>query len=331
MKLGIVLLTLFAQTPPPEPIVWPPPPETPRIKMVGIVEKTTDLKDSWIQRVVRFLTGQKIPYIFYQPYGICVDDSGNIYVADQGIKEVIILNLEKKAIKKIPASGPGYTLKWPQDVTVWEEGKLIFVAEPEQKGVLGFDKNTLKFKYFLSFREWVRPVSLAVNQDKSILYVADSKAHKIFMVDLKTNTLIGSLGERGKSPGKFNYPTHIALDKEGNLYVVDMGNFRVQVFDPNGEVLSFFGQAGDRPGSFARPRGLAVDSDGHIYIADAMFAGFQIYDIYGRIYLFVGGVGVDFGQFSMPGDIAIDKNDRIYVTDPFNHRIQIFQYLKESQ
>ena len=328
LLLGTILLNQLA---PQEPLVWPPPPETPRIQMIGILARTTDLGESWLRRLVRVLTGQKEPWMFFQPYGICVDDSGNIYVADQGLRSVVILNLEKKTRRVLHTSGRGYNLQWPQDVAVWEKGNLLFVAEPEQRAVLGFDRTTLKLKLRYAFEEWIRPVSLAIDPERDILYVSDSKGHAIYLVDLEREGLIDKWGERGSEPGQFNFPTHITVDREGRLYVVDMGNFRIQVFDPSGELLSFFGEPGDRPGAFARPRGIAVDSEGHIYVCDAMFAGFQIYDIYGRLYLFVGGVGTDFCQFSMPGDIAIDQQDRIYVTDPFNHRIQIFQYLKEPE
>lgn len=301
--------------------------------MIGTVAKATDLGESWFRKFIRTLTGQKTPWLFVQPYGIYVDDSGNVYVTDQGLRNVTIFNIDnpKKKRRTIPPVGRGYFLQWPQDVTVWEKGNLILVAEPEQKAVLGFDRTTLAFKARYAFTEWIRPVSLAIDQERNVLYVSDTKAHKIFLVDLENGTLLSELGERGGEPGQFNYPTHITVDRKGRLYVVDMGNFRIQVFSPSGELLSFFGEPGDRPGAFARPRGIAVDSEGHIYVCDAMFAGFQIFDIYGRIYLFVGGVGTDFGQFSMPGDISIDRKDRIFVTDPFNHRIQIFQYLKESE
>jgi len=90
------------------------------------------------------------------------------------------------------------------------------------------------------------------------------------------------------------------LDREGNLYVVDFGNFRVQMFSPGGDFLGMFGEAGDKMGDMARPKGIAVDSDGHIYVVDAAFGNFQIFNREGRILLFVGQMGHRPGQFWLP-------------------------------
>jgi len=110
--------------------------------------------------------------------------------------------------------------------------------------------------------------------------------------------------------------------------VVDSGNFRVQVFDAEGQFIKSFGAVGTAPGSFARPKGVALDSDGNIYVLDAAFGNFQIFDLDGNLLLAVGATGSEPGEFMLPSSINIDETDRVYVVDQINKRVQIFQYMK---
>ena len=77
------------------------------------------------------------------------------------------------------------------------------------------------------------------------------------------------LGPHGSQEGKFNYPTHVALDAVGDVYVMDSLNFRVQIFDRTGKFLSQFGGTGTSIHDFMKPKGIAVDSEGHIWVSDS--------------------------------------------------------------
>ena len=70
------------------------------------------------------------------------------------------------------------------------------------------------------------------------------------------------IGKRGNGPGEFNLPRDLAIGKDGRLYVVDGGNFRVVVFDREGKYLFSFGSVGKQYGQFARPKEIAIDRDG---------------------------------------------------------------------
>ena len=60
-----------------------------------------------------------------------------------------------------------------------------------------------------------------------------------------------------------------AIDGEGNVYVADSWNHRIQVFDPQGRFLRKWGTEGEENGQFADPKGLATDGDGNVYVADS--------------------------------------------------------------
>jgi sugar lactone lactonase YvrE len=67
----------------------------------------------------------------------------------------------------------------------------------------------------------------------------------------------------------FYMPSDIALDKEGNVYVLDSGNHRIQKFDPDGNFLATFGRRGQGPGDFQYPQSIDIDPDGILYVSDS--------------------------------------------------------------
>ena len=129
---------------------------------------------------------------------------------------------------------------------------------------------------------------MAIDGDRQLLYVADSKKHQVFCYSTVDGAAVRTIGRRGSEPGEFNFPTNVFVDKEGRLYVTDTLNFRIQSFDPDGKPLRAFGTLGDTPGSLNRPKGIGVDDEGHIYVADSSFNNFQIFDQAGQLLLFVG-------------------------------------------
>jgi len=66
----------------------------------------------------------------------------------------------------------------------------------------------------------------------------------------------------------FFMPTDISFDSEGNVYVLDSGNHRIQKFSPDGKFLASIGQQGQGPGEFQYPQSLSLDSKGYLYISD---------------------------------------------------------------
>ena len=114
---------------------------------------------------------------------------------------------------------------------------------------------------------------------------------------------------------------------DGLLYVVDGGNFRVQVFDANGKFVRTFGAIGRQGGQFSRPKEIAADAQGNIYVADSAFGNFQIFDRNGVLLLDVGSRGNVDGpaKFMLPSGIAVDTDGRVYVVDEFFRKVEVFR------
>jgi tripartite motif-containing protein 71 len=75
-------------------------------------------------------------------------------------------------------------------------------------------------------------------------------------------------GTAGSGDGQFIDPGVIAVDSEGNTYVTDQGNNRVQKFDSNGNFITKWGSEGSGEGQFNHPLGISLDSEGNVYVVD---------------------------------------------------------------
>src|SRR5206468_2376257 len=101
--------------------------------------------------------------------------------------------------------------------------------------------------------KWRRPVGVAIDSARKRLYVVDAGGvdntdHKVRVLDLDSGKLLSEIGTRGSGPGEFNLPRDATVAADGQLYVVDGGNFRVQVFDVDGKFVRTFGAIGQQSG-----------------------------------------------------------------------------------
>jgi DNA-binding beta-propeller fold protein YncE len=310
-----------------EGIIWPGPPEKPRITYLWTLWRVRGGEGGPLMRAlagtehdVDIEDIRESPFL-KRPHGVFVDDDEVLYVTDLG--RAVVVDLKTSASYLITMMGD-LPLAVPIGITASPDGR-VFLADSDL-GLVGiYTRGGRKFLRLLE--GWFeRPTGLALSTATGRLYVSDSGAHTVYVYDLDGKRL-GSIGRRGEGPGEFNYPTHVAVDREGLLYVADTLNFRVQIFSPEGVFLSSFGRAGDSYMEFDKIKGIAVDSEGHIYVTDAVQDMVKIFDREGRILLFFGKKGFFYGQFYLPAGIHIDSRDRIFVADALNRRVQAFQFL----
>jgi DNA-binding beta-propeller fold protein YncE len=172
------------------------------------------------------------------------------------------------------------------------------------------------------------PRNLAVGPNGNV-YVADTGNSRIVELDEKGNLVKTwgqkSTNEANPAAGTFNEPWGIAVDRQGNVYVADTWNHRIQVFDANGSFLRAFGAPGQveqGPAYFWGPRGVAVDSQGRVYVTDTGNKRVEVFDASGQP-LFGFATGGDAG-LNEPVGIAVGPDGRVFVADTWNNRVAIF-------
>jgi sugar lactone lactonase YvrE len=201
--------------------------------------------------------------------GIGVDAGGNVYVADTGNEVVKKYGASGKYISEIKKEFKNVT-----DVAVTTTGDVV-VSDPGNARVVLMDSAmAIRVPNLLGAMPSDGVRGIATDNGDNI-YVIDASARPgevIKKFDRWGNLLpfhFGSIG--GLESGSFNNPTDLAIDnRNGDIYVVDTGNNRVQRFNAEGNYLSEFGQFGSDNGSFNAPWGIAVDKQGFVYIADSM-------------------------------------------------------------
>lgn len=307
-------------------LLWPPPPQTPRIQYIRTLSKPSDIgvKKTFFTRATEVLSGsEEAEFPLIRPYGIYAN-SQMIYITDPGARILHIFDFENKKYSQIKKAYKTDLIS-PIGVCVDKNGN-IYLSDSLLRRVMVFDRNGDYIRDIGSTKMFVRPTGIAMDEER--VYVVDTHKHQVMVFSKKDRKLLFSFGKNGKDKGEFNFPTNIFMGKDKLLYITDSMNFRVQIFDRDGNYINSFGRLGDSTGYFSKPKGIAVDSDGNIYVSDAHFDIIQIFDKEGRLLLTFGNTGRRAGELVLPAGLFIDDEDRIYVADSYNKRIQIFQYLK---
>ena len=329
-------------------LVWPSPPNIARVHWLDFFAgqkidytppPTKKAKQTWMDR----LAGSKpetekfnpktFPFQLIGPYGIAIDSKGLVYVADQKVGAVFIFNTETHDTQLI-RNGYEAHFGWINGLAI-DDGDRLFVSDGKMKRILIFNaKHEVENQITEGL---VDPVGLAIDNENRFLYVADTQQDQVIVYDADTLKLLRRIGTGGKNhyltdPGNFAAPQGVAVDSDGNLYVTDTLNDRVEIFDADGNFISTFGKNGDGPGTFARPKGIAVDCDGHIWVADEVQDRLQVFNREGQLLTYVGlGHGNLPGQFKALVGVAIDKQNRVFTSEQYPGRVQMFRYITDAE
>jgi tripartite motif-containing protein 71 len=124
--------------------------------------------------------------------------------------------------------------------------------------------------------------------------------------------------------GKIKYPSRIAMDGSGNMYITDQSKYCVHKLDAQGKYIKSWGDKGTGDGQFDTPEGIAVDGSGHVYVCDRQNCRIQKFDSDGKFLTKWGKAGSGDGEFHFPAAVAVDNEGNVFVDDSDNHRVQKF-------
>lgn len=304
---------------------------------------------------------------FYHPDGTAVDSSGNIYVADEfndQIREIsssgVVTTLAGQAGVAGSTNGAGTLALFdhPQGVAVDSSGNL-YVADTLNNEIrkivcTGTTASTCVVSTLAgsttagstdgtgSAASFSHPEGVAVDSLGNV-YVADSANNEIrkispagLVTTLAGTTVAGSANGSGTS-ASFNYPTGVAVDSAGNVYVADANNNEIRMIDTSDVVSTLAGSttAGSADGtgssaSFFTPLGVAVDSAGNVYVADTNNEEIRLVTPKGVVTTLAGQAGVvghadgtgTSATFDSPSGIAVDASGDLFVGDYSNNEIR---------
>ena len=311
--------------------VFPAPPEPARFIYERSIYSSADVvADSKQDEFRRLVTGEtKIGEGLSKPYAIAVQRQ-RIYVGDTVRRTVMVFDLPAKRFYQIGLEDPG-SLRLPLGLDIDSAGNL-YVCDATLKRILIYDASGKFLRQIGSPEQLRRPSGLAVEPSGERVYVVDTggvdtQEHRVAVLDAKSGEHLMDIGKRGTGPGEFNLPRDVAVAPNGLLYVVDGGNFRVQVFNRDGSFVSAFGSVGRQGGQFSRPKEIGIDKSGNVYIVDAAFGNFQVFTSDGQLLLDVGSRANsdEPAKFMLPAGIAIDEDGRVYVVDQFFRKVEVFR------
>lgn len=242
---------------------------------------------------------------FQSPAAIAIDRDEQLYVSDDALHRVTILNVDGKLIGTWGEHGEGEgQLNRPAGLA-FDADENLYVVDAMNHRVQAFTKDG-RFQ-----RAWGRPGSgegelswpwgIAVDDEDEVVYVADWHNDRVQKYT-KDGRYLATIGRPGSGDGELKRPCGLAVDRDGDLYVADCGNNRVQLFDRTGRyVEKFIGDAtlsrsgrlymlsNARPNRlremanlepqkrFRSPKAVRLDEHGRMYVADYWAYRIQVY------------------------------------------------------
>ena len=242
------------------------------------------------------------------PLGIVVAQNGHTFIADQPSHQIHVFDEQRKHIRSFgqPGSGNGQ-LQQPEGVAVDAEG-LVYVADYSNNRIEVFREDGTFVRHF-GTGQLRGPWRVAVNNKR--VYVVEYLNYRIVIFTLE-GQLIDTIGSEGSGPGQFNNPSAVAFSPDGDMYVADGYNHRIQVFDSDGVYQREFGG-----GRLKYPRDILITADGHVLVADYANNRVVIFNTTGQLIH-------SFLVPSQPYGLAIDHNGDLLVTLCRDRQVAVF-------
>ncbi len=264
--------------------------------------------------------------VLKSPSAVTTDSNDRVFVADPGANAVHMFDFSHSKYGLL--DGGNDRVGTPVSLAVDVQDNL-YVVDERRRIVLVYD-SAGQFRRYLgrltggeSYFE--SPAGIAIDKPSGRIYVCDTHRHMMIVMDDR-GRLIGKAGKRGGGgePGDFRLPSR-AVVLGGEVFVLDAGNTRIQIFD----TALHFRRAIDL--AYADHRtGLAVDNQGNIYVSDPVLNCIQVFSHEGRLLYTFDPRKAQGANFSHPSSMWVSLGSCLYVVDSQSNRVGLFQISGEN-
>jgi DNA-binding beta-propeller fold protein YncE len=254
--------------------------------------------------------------------GIDVDKDDNVWVFNRGKRPVVQFDKNGKLLQswdEAPIKS-SHGIRVGPDGNIWAvdvEGHTLFTFTPQGRilqviGAPGQRPGTMESKDAFN-----RPTGVAFGPGGEF-YVSDGYVNSRVVKYSRDGVYQKHWGKNGSLDGEFRTVHDIAVDSKGLVYVADRENYRVQIFDGDGKLISKWTDIGSPWGLYYVPR------ENTIYMADGYNNRVVKLNTEGQILGVLGSYGKTPGKFDFAHNVAVDSSGAIYVAEIKNWRVQKF-------
>lgn len=321
-----------AQTAPEDELVWPLPPEAPRIRYAGVLYSEADLgkKSSFLGRLTGALVGTTDRFMAIQrPHDVWTDAEGRMFVTNGLQSGFWVFDPLEKEGRTIFPSGPAVVGK-PMGI-VGDGAGALFIADASGKRVVAMTPEGEFIKAYGGPDVLLNPTDVALSPEGDRIYVSDPYLHQVVIFDREGGDVIRRIGrDDGDLSRKRGTPRSATLlhsldgagdpDTDESSEATAPGHGASEPVEPS----DLWENRGGELGHFRYPAFLATAPDGTLYVSDGMNFRVQSFDRDGEFITAFGRMGDVPGAFTRPKGVSVDSKGHVYVVDGSFNNVQVF-------
>jgi sugar lactone lactonase YvrE len=256
---------------------------------------------------------------FVRPRAVAIDHADRMFIVDFTAR-IQAFNLDGGYIGPTWTT-PDYRNGRPSGLGIDRHGNLI-VCDSHYHCLRFYTADGKEIRMIGGKEKGFGYISDAVQDSDGFIYVSEFGEFDRITKLTEEGEIVKRWGKLGSDPGELNRARALALGPDGNLYVADACNHRIQVFNREGEFQRSFGTPGSALGELQYPYDLCFAPNENLYVIERGNGRVQKFSIMGKPLGAWGSPGRQPGQFNDPWALVVDREGRVHVVDTENHRVQ---------
>jgi len=264
---------------------------------------------------------------FVRPRAVAIDAQDRIYIVDFTAR-IQVFDRDGKYLG-LSWTTPDYRYGRPSGLSIDRDGNLL-VSDSHYHCLRIYSPEGVELKK-IGGESGSKPgqlgyVSDAIHDADGFYYIPEFGENSRITKRDPDGRLVKCWSSPGDQPGELSRARALVLGPDGNIYVADACNHRIQVFTRDGELGRCWGTEGRQPGELSYPYDLAFNAAGELYVMEFGNHRVQKFTPDGKSLGCWGGPGREPGQLYSPWALAVDSKGRVHVLDTENHRVQRIRF-----